>query len=105
MNAKKREADLYEKEQHEEALRRAQHRALALETQSDALSDNLEESRREIRKVAKDVGEGKRKKRRDGKSTDGIKRAFNDATTNVLVHVSRRNIGVSSTQKKGARID
>ena len=44
VNAKKREADLYEKEQHEEALRRAQHRALALETQSDALSDTLKKA-------------------------------------------------------------
>ena len=53
MNAKKQEEDLCEKQKQEEALRRANDRALALETQSDALSDNLEQSRREIRKLQK----------------------------------------------------
>ena len=53
VNAKKHEAALYEKERQEEALRRANQRALALETQSDALSDTLEESKREIRKLQK----------------------------------------------------
>ena len=53
MDAKKQEEDLCEKQKQEEALRRANDRALALETQSDALSDNLEQSRREIRKLQK----------------------------------------------------
>ena len=103
VNAKKREADLYEKEQHEEALRRAQHRALALETQSDALSDNLEESRREIRKLQKMLAEEReRNEEMENRQMVLNKRLMMQPPTSSFTSLVGTSVSPSSPAKKGS---
>ena len=103
VNAKKREADLYEKEQHEEALRRAQHRALALETQSDALSDNLEESRREIRKLQKMLAkERERNEEMENRQIVLNERLMMQPPTSSFTSLVGTSVSPSSPAKKGS---
>lgn len=103
VNAKKREADLYEKEQHEEALRRAQHRALALETQSDALSDNLEESRREIRKLQKMLAkERERNEEMEKRQIVLNERLMMQPPTSSFTSLVGTSVSPSSPAKKGS---
>ena len=103
VNAKKREADLYEKEQHEEALRRAQHRALALETQSDALSDNLEESRREIRKLQKMLAkERERNEEMESRQMVLNERLMMQPPTSSFTSLVGTSVSPSSPAKKGS---
>ena len=103
VNAKKREADLYEKEQHEEALRRAQHRALASETQSDALSDNLEESRREIRKLQKMLAkERERNEEMEKRQIVLNERLMMQPPTSSFTSLVGTSVSPSSPAKKGS---
>ena len=98
MDAKKQEEDLCEKQKQEEALT-SNDRALALETQSNALWIIWSKADEKL-KIAKDVGEGKREKRRDGKTTDGAERKIVDAT--VLDHVSRQRRHHPLQQRRSA---